>query len=87
MNFWDLHGCWFLFFMLLFPRSTMLFTGICFFPWAHIIWFWIGWVLAPRFVAAILATTFYWQTNPVLCVLVWICALSAGGGGVKAVRR
>lgn len=75
MNYWDVHGVWFLIFIMLFPRITMLVCGICFMPFTYPVWFWIGWVLAPRVVAAILATTFYWNTNPVLCVLAWIVAL------------
>ena len=36
---------------------------------------WLGWIFAPRLLVAILATTAYWDTNPVLCVLAWIWAL------------
>lgn len=80
MTFFDVHTHWlaFLIFITLFPRLTMLFTGICFFPWAHIVWFWVGWVITPRFVVAILATTFYWHTNPILCVIAWIICLCFG---------
>lgn len=83
MNFWDVHGCWFIFFMFLFPRLTMLFMGICFFPFAHPVLFWFGWVLTPRLVVAILATSIYWDTNPVLCVFAWIYALIVGGTSSK----
>jgi hypothetical protein len=73
MNFWDVHGIFFIFFLALFPRLTMLITGICF-AWSGA-WFWIGWFLAPRLTIAILATTVYWPTNPVLCVFTWLWAL------------
>lgn len=76
MNFWDVHSFWFLFAIAFFPRITMLFAGICAMPFAYPVWFWLGWILAPRLVVAILATTFYWGTNPILCVLAWIIALS-----------
>ena len=77
LNFWDVHGLWFIFFMLFFPRLTMLFTGIC--SAFSGVWFWIGWVLAPRLTVAILATTIYWQHNIILCVITWIWALSGEG--------
>ena len=51
--------------------------------WAYPVLFWIGWVLTPRLVVAILATTFYWDTNPILCVLAWIYAFTVGGYTTK----
>lgn len=80
MNFWDVHGIFFLLFLMLFPRLTMLIMGICFVSYAHPVWFWIGWLLTPRLVCAILGTCYYWNTNPVLCVFAWIFAI----GGLKA---
>ena len=44
MDFWDVHGIVFVFFMALFPRATMLLSGICFAPFAGAL-FWAGWVL------------------------------------------
>ena len=43
-DFWALHGIWFLVFMNMFPRFTMLVMT------AHPIGFlsWIGWLIAPR---------------------------------------
>jgi len=84
MNYWDVHGLFFLFFLLLFPRLTMLFMGVCFVPYAHPILFWLGWVLTPRLVCAILGTCYYWDTNPVLCVFAWIFALSGDSSTTKA---
>lgn len=72
-NFWAVHGIWFLLFMCLFPRLTMLFTGICFMNFAGVL-FWLGWVFAPRLTVAILATMFYFKTNPALCVIAWLWA-------------
>lgn len=89
MSFWQAHGIFFIFFLFFFPRLTMLLTGICF-AWSGVL-FWLGWVFAPRLTVAILATTVYWHTNPILCVLAWVWAL--GGetvekvGGVTVVRR
>lgn len=84
INFWDIHGVWFIIFMMLFPRLTMLFTGICFAPFAGVL-FWFGWVLAPRITVAILATWFYFHTNPVLCILAWIWALAGEASEKKIV--
>jgi len=75
MNFWEVHTIFFIFFLLICPRLTMLFMGICFFPFPHPILFFFGWLLCPRLVIAILATSNYWNTNPVLCILAWIAAL------------
>lgn len=75
ISFWQFHGFFFVLFMCLFPRLTMLFSGICFKAFAGPL-FWVGWILAPRLTVAIIATFLYWNTNPVLCVLTWMWALS-----------
>lgn len=72
MDFWEVHGLWFIFFMLFFPRLTLLFSSVAF---GGFLW-WLGWVIAPRLLVAILATTAFWNTNPVICVLAWIWAFS-----------
>lgn len=74
MNFWQVHGIFFILFLCLFPRLTMLCTGI-FFSWMSPLFF-FGWLLIPRLTVAILATSVYFDTNPVLCVITWIWALS-----------
>lgn len=73
MSFWQVHGIFFLIFMFFFPRLTMLFSGICF-AWSGLL-FWLGWIFLPRLTVAILATTVYWQTNTILCILAWFWAL------------
>jgi len=83
MDFWNLHGWFFLIFIALFPRITMLVAGICFMSWAYPVWFWIGWVITPRLVVAILATSIYWNTNPVLCVIAWLLCV----GGESAEKK
>ncbi len=82
-DFWQYHGIFFCLFLLLFPRLTMLVTGVCFAPYAGLL-FWIGFVLAPRITVAVLATYFYFHTNPIVCVLAWVFAFS-GEGGEKTV--
>jgi hypothetical protein len=83
VNYWDVHGVWFLVACALFPRLTMLFAVATPFGWLA----WLGWALVPQVTVAILATGMYWDTNPVLCVLAWICALGTGSAKVKAVER
>jgi hypothetical protein len=73
IDFWQFHGIIFCICMIFFPRLTMLLTGICFNVYFGVL-AWIGWLLAPRLTVAILATFFYFPTNPILCVFVWIWA-------------
>ena len=65
----------------LFPRITLLFLGG---PFG--VWHWLGWAVAPHFLVAILATTAYWDTNPVLCVAAWGFAFAGTGGETKVVH-
>jgi hypothetical protein len=85
MDFWELHGWGFLFCIAFFPRLTMLFTGICAAVGGP--WFWIGWVLAPRIVVAILACITYWTTNPVLCVIAVLLCISGESTEKKSVCK
>lgn len=71
MNFWDYHGLFFIFFMFLFPRLTMLFATTV----GGGLLYWLGWFFVPRLTVAILATGLFWDQNTVLCVLTWIWAL------------
>jgi hypothetical protein len=73
VDFWTVHSILFILVMFFFPRLTMLFSGIAFAIGGPL--FWIGWLLVPRLTVAILATSIYWSTNPILCVLTWIWAL------------
>ena len=70
IDFWAVHGIGFCICLAIFPRITMLITGICT-AWSGLL-FWLGWVFAPRLTVAILATATYWGTNPILCVFVWV---------------
>lgn len=76
MDFWQVHGIFFLIFATLFPRLTMLFAiSVPFGPLA-----WLGWLLAPHLTVAILATQYYWHTNPILCIIAWFIAFAGTGG-------
>lgn len=88
VDFWLVHGWGFLICIALFPRLTMLIAGTAFkfmsfaSPWGILSW--VGWVFVPHLVVAILATTYYWNTNPILCVFAWMAALSGTGTEAKA---
>lgn len=85
VSFWQIHSLWFVFFLFLFPRLTMLFTGICFLPYAGVL-YWFGWVLAPRLTVAIIASFIYFHTNPILCVLTWVWALGVETAEKKSLQ-
>lgn len=38
--------------------------------------FWTGVIFFPRIVAAFFATYYYWSTNPFICIIAWMVALS-----------
>lgn len=79
MNFWDIHGWLFLIAVTIFPRLTMLFAVAVPFGWLH----WIGWLVAPHLTVAILATIYYWDTDPILCVIAWFVAFGGTAGEGK----
>lgn len=72
IDFWDNHGVFFLFFITLFPRLTLLFSSV---PFGGLLW-WLGFFFAPRILVAVLASIAYWQTNPILVVIAWFVAIS-----------
>lgn len=80
MDFWAVHGIFFLIFVTLFPRLTMLFAVTIPFGWLA----WLGWLIAPHLTVAVLATQYYWQTNPILCIIAWFVAFAGTGGEAKA---
>lgn len=70
MNFWQVHGEWFVVAMIFFPRLTFLFSSVAS---GGVLW-WLGWLFSPRLLAAILVTDF-WATNPVLVGVTWLWAV------------
>ncbi len=83
MSFWDTHHHpWLILIGLaVFPRITMLFIGGPF-GWLK----WLGWLVAPHLLVAILATGLYWNTDPVLCVIAWFFAFAGTGGEGKVLH-
>lgn len=76
-DYFDKRGVFFLFFVTLFPRLTLLFSSV---PFGGVAW-WLGFVFCPRILVAILATINYFHANPILVVLSWLIAL--GGEGLE----
>lgn len=86
INFWQVHSILFVIAMFFLPRLTMLFAGICFMPFTGIL-FWLGWLFTPRLTVAILATFFYFTTNPILCIITWLWALGGESTEKKIVIK
>jgi len=82
MNFWEAHSILFLVFLFFFPRLTLLFSSVV---TGGLLW-WLGWIFAPRLLVAILATTAYWDTNPVLVTLSWFWAIGGESFEKKTVQ-
>lgn len=76
IDFFTNHGWFFLFSIALFPRLTLLVSGLIFstIEFGGILW-WIGFFIAPRILVATLATISYWHTNQFLVVMSWLIAL------------
>ena len=83
MDVWQVHGWLFLIAATFFPRLAMLFAvSVPFGPLA-----WAGWLFVPHLTVAILATTYSWHTNPVLCVIAWFVALGGTAGEGKVASK
>ena len=83
VNFWEVHGVWFLLGLVFFPRVTvLLFSNV-----AGGLLFWIGFLIVPRVFVAILAAANYWESNPVLVILAFIICLTGEGGEKKVVHQ
>lgn len=76
VDYFDKHGWIFLFSIALFPRLTLLVSGLLAstIEFGGLLW-WAGFFIAPRILVACLATVSYWNTNPVLVVFSWLIAL------------
>lgn len=71
VDFFQKHGIFFLIFITLFPRLTLLFSSVA---TGGFFW-WLGFIFCPRILVASLATVSYFHTNPVLVVISWLIAL------------
>ena len=88
VDYFTKHGWFFLFSIALFPRLTLLVSGLLVgsIEFGGIIW-WIGFFIAPRILVATLATTAYWNTNPVLVILAWLIAIGGESSEKFVVRN
>jgi hypothetical protein len=71
INFWNKRGVFFLIFITIFPRLTLLFSSVA---TGGVLW-WLGFFFLPRVLVASLATVAYFHTNPVLVTISWLIAL------------
>ncbi|MCX6112638.1 MAG: hypothetical protein NTY22_05050 [Proteobacteria bacterium] len=71
IDYWNVHGFWFLVFISFFPRLTLFFSSV---PFGGLFW-WLGFIFAPRLLVAILATVGYWNTNKFLVIASWLIAI------------
>jgi hypothetical protein len=76
VDFFVKHDWYFLIFVALFPRLTLLVSGLFFgtVEFGAFVW-WLSFFFAPRLLVATLASIAYWYTNPVLVILGWLVAL------------
>ncbi|MFA6236672.1 MAG: hypothetical protein WC635_05030 [Bacteriovorax sp.] len=88
IDFFTKHGWFFLFSVALFPRLTLLVSGLFVgsIEFGGFIW-WLGFLFAPRVLVAALATVTYWHTNPILVVIAWLIALGGESSEKFAISR
>lgn len=88
VDFFTKHGWFFLFSIALFPRLTLLVSGLIFssIEFGGILW-WLGFFFAPRILVASLATVSYWNTNQILVILSWLIALGGESSEKIIIRR
>jgi hypothetical protein len=82
MDFFTNHSWIILICLAFFPRLTLILAS---FATGGVLW-WLGWILAPHFLVAILSLP-YWDTNPVLVVMAWIIAFSGTNREAALIRR
>ena len=82
LNYWHKHGISLLLGLSFFPRLALLLSSI---PSGGIFW-WLGLIFCPRYLIALLATIYYWQTNPILVCFAWLIA-TGGETSEKTVLR
>lgn len=88
VDFFTKHGWIFLISIALFPRLTLLVSGLLFhsIEFGGFLW-WLGFFFAPRILVATLATIAYWQTNQILVILAWLIALGGESSEKIIIRK
>jgi len=82
-NYWGAHGLSLLVGLALLPRLTLLLSSVA---TGGLLW-WMGWLITPRILVAILATISYFEANPTLVVIAWLIALGGESTEKYWVRR
>ena len=82
IDFWQVHGIFFIICLFFFPRLTLLLSDVAS---GGLLW-WLGWLVAPRILVAVLATCNYVNSNPILVILSWCWALSGEGAEKHGIR-
>jgi hypothetical protein len=82
-DFFTHHSIWQLLGWVFFPRIMFWFFSVI----TGGFWFWVGVFFVPRIMVAFWATTYYWNTNPIICVIAWVVALSGEGTEKSTVTR
>jgi hypothetical protein len=77
------HYLWALFGFTFFPRITFWFFSLM----TGGFLFWVGVLFLPRIMVAYWATYYYWDTNPILCLIAWFIAFSGTFGESSVIRR
>jgi hypothetical protein len=88
IDFFSKHGWFFLFSIALFPRLTLLVSGLLVgsIEFGGFLW-WLGFFFAPRILVATLATVSYWHTNQFIVVLAWLIALGGESSEKFVINR
>lgn len=82
-SFWTHHSIFQLLGWVFFPRLMFWFFSVM----TGGFMFWVGVFFVPRIMIAFWATTYYWDTNPVLCLVAWLCAFTGESAEKKAVKK
>lgn len=83
VDFWTIHGWFFLLGLVFFPRITVWFFSAV----TGGFWFWVGFLIFPRIFIAVIACIGFWDTNPVLCVISILCCLGGEVAEKSAGRK
>lgn len=88
IDYFQNHGYFFLVAIALFPRLTLLVSGLLFhsIEFGGFLW-WLSFFFAPRILVATLATISYWHTNQILVIIAWLIALGGESSEKVFIRR
>jgi hypothetical protein len=77
------HYLWAIFGFAFFPRITLWFFATITGGFG----FWLGVFFVPHIMIAYWATYYYFDTNPILCILAWMVALGGSSTEKKAIQK